>query len=348
MHLCYGEAHRNSREARRIYQQRYPLRHIPSHPTFQEVDRRLRETGCFKPPKSDSGRLRRVRTPNTEDIILQAVDNDPHVSTRRISRAVGVNHVSVWQTLKEQLLHPYHLQKIHHLRRETDYRPRIQFSQWLVHECNINPNFIGNILFTDEASFTRDGVFNFHNMHEWSDENPHAIHVRNHQFGFSINVWIGMVGDCLIGPFRLPNRLNGQSYLNFLRDNLNELLEDVPLDVIMNMYFMHDGAPAHFSRIVRNYLTERFENRWIGRGGPVAWPPRSPDLTPLDFFVWGYLKDLVYATEVNTEDELWQRIVDACQQLRTLGVYHRVRESLRRRLQICLQEQGRQFEHLLR
>ncbi|KAK4883356.1 hypothetical protein RN001_006675 [Aquatica leii] len=79
--LCYGEAHQNSRKARRIYQQRYPLRHIPSHPTFQEVDRRLRETGCFKPPKSDSGRLRRVRTPNTEDIILQAVDNDPHAQT---------------------------------------------------------------------------------------------------------------------------------------------------------------------------------------------------------------------------------------------------------------------------
>ncbi|KAK4880660.1 hypothetical protein RN001_008806 [Aquatica leii] len=80
--LCYGEAHQNSRKARRIYQQRYPLRHIPSHPTFQEVDRRLRETGCFKPPKSDSGRLRRVRTPNTEDIILQAVDNDPHVPVK--------------------------------------------------------------------------------------------------------------------------------------------------------------------------------------------------------------------------------------------------------------------------
>ncbi|KAK4886115.1 hypothetical protein RN001_002386, partial [Aquatica leii] len=78
MQLSYDKAHRNSREARRIYQQTYPLKQIPSHPTFQEVDRRLKETGCFMPPKSDSDRLRRVRTPNTEDIILQAVDNDPH------------------------------------------------------------------------------------------------------------------------------------------------------------------------------------------------------------------------------------------------------------------------------
>ena len=348
MHLCYGEARSNSHEARRIYQQRYPLRHIPSHPTFQEVDRRLRETGFFKPPKSGSGRPRTVRSQNNEEAILQAVKNNPRVSTRRISRSLGVNHVSVWQTLKQELLYPYHLQKVHHLRLATDCRPRTQFSQWLLHEDNLNPDFIGKIMFTDEACFTRDGILNLHNVHEWSIENPHGIHFRNHQFGFSINVWSGIVGDCFIGPFRLPHRLNGESYLNFLQNNLKELLEDVPLHVIRNMYFMHDGAPAHFSHIVRNYLTGWFGNRWIGRGGPVTWPPRSPDLTPLDFYVWGFVKDIVYATEVNTEDELWKRIVDACEQLRFQGAFNRVRESLRRRLQLCLQEQGQQFEHLLR
>jgi hypothetical protein len=30
---------------------------------------------------------------------------------------------------------------------------------------------------------------------------------------------------------------------------------------------------------------------WFGRGGKIAWPPRSPDLTPLDFSVWGYIKE---------------------------------------------------------
>ncbi|EFN79901.1 hypothetical protein EAI_14953, partial [Harpegnathos saltator] len=44
------------------------------------------------------------------------------------------------------------------------------------------------------------------------------------------------------------------------------------------MCFMHDGAPAHFSRIAREYLNNNYINRWIGRGGPIAWPARSPDL----------------------------------------------------------------------
>ncbi|KAJ4440129.1 hypothetical protein ANN_08267 [Periplaneta americana] len=48
-----------------------------------------------------------------------------------------------------------------------------------------------------------------------------------------------------------------------------------------------DGAPPHFGRHVRNHLNATFPDRWIGRGGPVTWPPRSPDLTALDSFLWG-------------------------------------------------------------
>jgi hypothetical protein len=39
--------------------------------------------------------------------------------------------------------------------------------------------------------------------------------------------------------------------------------------------------------------------KWIGRGGPIAWPPRWPDLTPLNFFLWGYVKNIVYQVKIN-------------------------------------------------
>jgi hypothetical protein len=45
-------------------------------------------------------------------------------------------------------------------------------------------------------------------------------------------------------------------------------------------------------------LNRHFPGRWIGRGGPITWPPRSPDITPLDFLLWGFVKDRVYATPV--------------------------------------------------
>jgi len=59
-------------------------------------------------------------------------------------------------------------------------------------------------------------------------------------------------------------------------------------------------------------LVVTFPNRWIGRGGPTPWPPRSPDITPpLDFFLWGYVKNKVFSTPVPDITNLKARIPDA-------------------------------------
>ncbi|GBO03083.1 hypothetical protein AVEN_211149-1 [Araneus ventricosus] len=54
-----------------------------------------------------------------------------------------------------------------------------------------------------------------------------------------------------------------------------------------------DGAPPHYGNIVREFLDTTFPQRWIGRGAVMAWPPRSPDITPLEFYLWGYVKQHV-------------------------------------------------------
>ena len=59
------------------------------------------------------------------------------------------------------------------------------------------------------------------------------------------------------------------------------------------------------------FLDATFRNRWIGRDGPTLWPPRSPDITPLDFFLWGYVKDKVFSTPVRDITNLKARITDA-------------------------------------
>jgi hypothetical protein len=71
------------------------------------------------------------------------------------------------------------------------------------------------------------------------------------------------------------------------------LLEDAPLAVRRDMWFQHDGAPANFRAQTHQHLNTKFPDRWLGSGGPVSWPTRSPDLNPLDFFLWGHLKEIV-------------------------------------------------------
>ena len=71
-----------------------------------------------------------------------------------------------------------------------------------------------------------------------------------------------------------------------------------------------DGAPAHRLLGVRYRLNEAFMNRVVGLGHNVEWPPRSPDLTPCDFFMWGYLKDKVFSTPPENIQQLRQKIID--------------------------------------
>lgn len=78
-------------------------------------------------------------------------------------------------------------------------------------------------------------------------------------------------------PFFFRGRLTGATYLEMLRNEVEEMLDDVPLNILRQCYWQQDGAPPHFEIHVRQYLNEKFGERWIGRGGPVAWPPRSPD-----------------------------------------------------------------------
>ncbi|KAJ4437430.1 hypothetical protein ANN_17574 [Periplaneta americana] len=68
--------------------------------------------------------------------------------------------------------------------------------------------------------------------------------------------------------------------------------------------------PPHWRLDFRNSLTEILPDRWIGRGGQIWWPPRSPDITPLDFFLWSYVKDRVFASPVQDLQDLRTRIRD--------------------------------------
>ena len=88
---------------------------------------------------------------------------------------------------------------------------------------------------------------------------------------------------------------------------------------------MQDGAPAYFSRITREFLNNNYTNRWIGRRGPIAWPARSPDLNPLNFYLWGHLKTIVYDIPVATVEVLRNRIITACEKIRNSpGIFERL------------------------
>jgi len=182
----------------------------------------------------------------------------------------------------------------------------------------------------------------------WADKNPHATVESNFQELISVNVWCEVLDDQLIGPFFLEGHLTGGVYLRFLQEELPRLLEDVPLNKRGRMYFQHDGAHPHFSHDVRNFLNYHFPGQWIGHGGPHNWPSRSPELSPLDYCVWGWMKELVHSVKLVMQDELVGRVLDAADRIiNSQRKLQRATRAVHNRAAACVVAGGGIFENQL-
>lgn len=160
-------------------------------------------------------------------------------------------------------------------------------------------------------------------------------------------MWCGIYDGGIIGPIFFDQTLTGQRYVDeILEGTVDGFCSEVPLSRLPLLWYQQDGAPAHSSSRARNWLNATFHTQWIGRHGPVHWPARSPDLSPLDFFLWGYVKDRVYVTETKTSDELKARITDVCSRIPP-SVIKKATEDVIKRAQYCVAAEGDLFEHVL-
>ncbi|GBN63446.1 hypothetical protein AVEN_177709-1 [Araneus ventricosus] len=101
-----------------------------------------------------------------------------------------------------------------------------------------------------------------------------------------------------------------------------------------DVIFQQDGVPPHYGNIIREFLDTTFPQGWIGRGAVMAWPPRSPDITPLDFYLRGYVKQHGYSERINEINHLKQRITNVIHSV-TPDILTRVWEELDYRLDVC-------------
>ncbi|GBO03872.1 hypothetical protein AVEN_149986-1 [Araneus ventricosus] len=111
--------------------------------------------------------------------------------------------------------------------------------------------------------------------------------------------------------------------------------EDLPLSDLRNVWFQHEDTPAHKVSSVQQYIRDTFQQQVIEYSGCVEWPTRSPDLNPLDFFLWGYIKQRVYATSTSTLQELRNCITDACTSVLADMLYN-VQREVQSHVQMCI------------
>lgn len=324
----------------------FPHRPTPCPKGIRKMYQKLRATGSvFNRPKT--GRPRTATDERNEVLVIGSVYMNTQQSLREVALETGGSITSVWRILRRHKFHAYGVKLTQELK-EEDYGKRLDFCESMEQKIR-DPNFLKKVCFSDESTFHLTGYVNRHNCRYWCEQNPHEHREAHTQRPQKRNVWAGILGNDIIGPFFIDGNLDGPKYILLLHNQIVPAMrvsaarQNIPWDEVM---FQQDGAPAHYAALVRQYLDLVFPNRWIGRLGPMQWPARSPDLTPLDFFLWGFLKDKVFRTIPLTIQEMENRILDNCR-IPDADMFERVRKSFEARLFLCMHEEGKQFEHLL-
>jgi hypothetical protein len=157
----------------------HPNRRQPHSSVFVNVDPRLSENRQFGPNVWDRGRFANDGAVERDEQILELVNDNPAISIRTITQTLGTSTCTVWRALRRDRLHPYHYTRVQALPPE-DYKCRIIFCEWILNWEAQNENFFDKIFFTNETTFSRNGVLR--NLHYWCHQNPHlfrAVHIQH-------------------------------------------------------------------------------------------------------------------------------------------------------------------------
>lgn len=313
----------------------------PTRLTIYKIRDKFEETGSVL-DAARSGRPVSVTTEDNQYLVAQALQMSPNKSTRRCSLELGIPRGSLINVLKQLKMKPYIPRLLHGLL-EDDPDRRLQFAEDFISEATDNPQILNQIVWTDEAQFKLNGKINRHNCVYWTSENTHlTIETQLNQPG--VTVWAGITSSGIVGPIFFEGTVTGDTYLNALKTIVPQLQQR---DDFEELYFQQDGAPAHYSLAVRQYLDDVFPGKWIGRRGAVEFPPRSPDLTPMDFCVWGIVKDSVFSKRPRSLADLRQFIFESLSDIdRNKDLCRKICQSVFSRCEDCVEAQGKQFEYL--
>ena len=163
-------------------------------------------------------------------------------------------------------------------------------------------------------------------------------------------VWLGVCrSGQLIGPFFFQRNVNGNMYLQMINDGvvpqLEEHFERQVRGVYRWLWWAQDGAPAHRLIAVWDRLRELFGERVIAVNHDVEWPPRSPDLTPCDYSLWGHSKNKVFVTPTRDLDKLQIRIMNEVNiLLNDRAMVRRAVQGMLCRCQLCVEREGGHVE----
>lgn len=289
-----------------------------------------------------SGRPRSVRTKQLIKRVRERLRRNPQQSLRKMAVSLNRNRETIRLVVKKDFgFRPYKLRKVAGLSNRQK-KLRLERSKNLL--ARHGDEDLENIVFSDEKLFKDEQLWNSQNNRVYGlslEHIPeHLRTVRRFQHAKSVMIFgaISMKGKFPLVFVEQGVKINQASYE---RDILEPCVKAYGHTLFLDQpwTFQQDNAPAHKAKKTQ---------QWCERELPdfirsEDWPPSSPDLSPLDYGIWGYLEAKVNACTARSPAELRRRIVREWDKL-PMEVVRAAIAAWRKRLRLCVRARGGRFE----
>ncbi|GFW90828.1 putative DD41D transposase [Trichonephila clavipes] len=258
----YGAVNGKGRAELRLYQDAFVSGHMPNHNMFQQLHRQLCEKGSFTASADTAIEYCTTKTPKRSHLGPRLFGDYKFANiSNQLQKVNGICKVD--RVFKSSV-------------QEND-EIRTHLPQEIPKEDD---------QLTDEAHFWLNGYVNKQNCRIWSEANP-QVYVETPFHPEKLTVWCALWADGIIGPYFFKNdeghnvTVNGDRYRAMIT---KFFIPELNNHDVQELWFQQDGATCHIARATIDLLKDTFGDRLISRFRPVNWPPRSCDLTPLDYF----------------------------------------------------------------
>ena len=289
----------------RAFRKKNKLKSAPVKNTIKSLYAKFVNTGNLS-NASHASRQRTSRSDENIEAVRASIEETPTTSSYRRSQELDIARTTLRRIIHSDLkMFPYKIQMTQKLN-PADYPRRLSFGKWAIEMTENELDFWRKLIMSDEAHFSLNGGVNKQNCRFYSTENPQLIEEQP-LYDQKVTVWCGVCANMIIGPYFFEDddgattTVNGERYRAMITDFVMPIIRENDMD---DFWFQQDGATCHTARPTINLLRPLFPGRLISKNGDFDWPPRSPDLTPPDFYLWGYLKSKVYANKPKTLAQL--------------------------------------------
>ena len=328
------------------------LTSIPAH-HFSRVYERFQNNGIARRCSNQDTHPEHVKgVDKTNPEKVKIVENHfiefPMDSLHNASITLDIPTSTLSDILRKKLkMRPYKISLSQTLT-EAHKQQRKTFCQWILEQ---DDETISQIIFRDEKWFQLNQHPNRQNTRYWSVSKPNLTYDVKNQHVSKIMAFVIVVDGQSFVYWHVDSSgknlsVNSAQYI----ESVIKVLDDIPLHKLRNYIWQQDGAPSHTSNVTMKFLKGIFKDRIISRLAKIVtmpeWSARSPDLNPLDFTFWSQAMQKVWEEKPKTIAAL-KTVVETFFSSLTPDFINNCVLNIKTRAQLCVQENGGHFEHLM-